>query len=206
MLIPRIHAFTTSMVVQESSHHTGVLDNRLLNLLGVVSCCFSCTFSTFSCPKAREGFSDEWRRVGHPPDDAEFDILAFVLVDAFGVVDSDFIEGAIGFGTWSQYSEGSFGFRSGNLWFSCHIWCCGGCLFRWERRFECGKGVLLCSYWVARVDVVGKVLQENFWSTILMVERSCVNLTMSLLRLNSKQAYLKIEQPCRIHSWSWQRL
>lgn len=103
-----------SVVVQESSHETTILCQCLFDLLEVVSC-LACTLCCLCCPKASIGFSNERGRIGHREDNAEFDVFAFMLVDALGMMDADFVEGAIAFAAWSRLSKGWSGFGSRNL-------------------------------------------------------------------------------------------
>jgi len=103
-----------SVVIQKSAQETTILCKCLFDLLEVVSC-LGCTLRCLCCPKASIGFSNEIGRIGHREDNAEFDVFAFMLVDALGMMDADFVEGAIAFAAGSRRSKGCCDFGPRNF-------------------------------------------------------------------------------------------
>ena len=96
-------AAAAAVVAQELLHHSAVLLNYLLQGMECISLC--CRFSSHCLPEAAVGLPDEWRRIGVGEDHvAENGVLAFMAVDAFGVVDTGLVERAIvlGAGVWSS--------------------------------------------------------------------------------------------------------
>lgn len=90
----RSPAAAAAVVAQELVYHRAVLLNCLLHRAERISLC--CRLSCNCLPEAAVGLPDEWRRIGVGEDHvAENGVLAFVAVDAFGVVDTGLVERAI---------------------------------------------------------------------------------------------------------------
>src|SRR5450756_2171964 len=104
-------AFAASVIVQEPVQNAAVLLDYLLDLLQLVS--ISGLLGSHCFPKANASIPNELRRVGHCEDQVEPNVLAFVLVDSFGVLDASLIEGAV--------TLGAGGLSNGNLGLCCHL-------------------------------------------------------------------------------------